>query len=254
MKSFPIQPIEFNRSSQSDMYTYNKLTEANLKPDLCSHYSKIYQHTILYYSDFDIDVTDWKIELERLKIFSCNLFQVLSKTFIKEENESWIDAIKYIIICDTNKVRAIKIKQSIWEIIIEYAVLTMESEKDIKVRAKEVQNYIAFYGYKVINEERFRELIIIFIEQSTKMQKVIKEIEKIDENFRAQQKESIYKEIKEYYEKYPYSTSRIKKHKIHHNIFNRQITFLLSAQEHLLDSSESDLSSETLSSQLEKLY
>lgn len=39
------------------------------------------QRRILYYSDFDIDVSDWKEEKEKLKVFSSTLLDQLCKFF-----------------------------------------------------------------------------------------------------------------------------------------------------------------------------
>jgi len=34
----------------------------------------VLQRKVLYYSDFDIDVSEWKDELDRIKLFSSTLF------------------------------------------------------------------------------------------------------------------------------------------------------------------------------------
>lgn len=43
----------------------------------------IQQRKILYYSDFDINVNDWKKEKESLKLFSSTLFKALRNASIE---------------------------------------------------------------------------------------------------------------------------------------------------------------------------
>ena len=74
-----IKNEESNSSSEKELDNDSDNSTINDEP--YSMFDQINQRRIFYYSDFDIDVTDWKTEKEKLNIFRKTLLEELSNYY-----------------------------------------------------------------------------------------------------------------------------------------------------------------------------
>ncbi len=112
-----VRPINFSESPESDAH-----------PAL----DHMLQKMILYYSDFDVDVNDWKAEQQSLSIFGKNLLTNLSIPLrhIIFVADSWVSVTNLAVNKDKSKEKSATVpERSAWEVGLEYAYLTMNSEK-----------------------------------------------------------------------------------------------------------------------------
>ncbi len=93
----------------------------------CPALERVLQKRVLYYSDFDVDVNDWKAEQQALSIFAKTMLANLSTgASYRRVAESWIS----VAVSPLNKEKSkTSPERSAWEVGLEYAFLTMHSPK-----------------------------------------------------------------------------------------------------------------------------
>jgi hypothetical protein len=212
----------------------------------------IKERKILYYSDFDINVNDWKDEKKKLKIFASTLLERLRKCGSKSLARSWLTVLESTFgcyeVCDAVFIPG----KSAWEVAIEYVTLTANSEKPIQNRISDLKDYFGAYGYIVEDYDHFKDVIEAFLSETVKVEKVIEETEKLERNFHLERKEKTFKEMQKVYNNKPVSNPYSKTDRHSYNIFNRPVTLLLQADEKI-ESYETVNPSQTLESLLGRL-
>jgi len=143
--------------------------------------------------------------------------------------------------------------KSAWEVVIEFAALTSGSEKALDQRVDDLKSYCAFYGYNVEDYKHFIELITIFLKEAAKVEKIIEGIEEDERKLRLAGKEKKFKEMQECYKDLSYNKLHPEPARKSHNILNRPVTLLLSADEKMVESYETMNPSQSLESQLDRL-
>ena len=89
------------------------------------------QRWIAYYSDFEVDLNDWKSEDERIQIYSDTLKKALGSCHLPQTfaGEPWLAGLKSVLYDLVDEGSAVRPSKSNWEVALEYVLLTRGSTK-----------------------------------------------------------------------------------------------------------------------------
>ena len=195
----------------------------------------ILQKRVLYYSDFDVDVNDWKSEQQTLQIFTKTLLLTLSTPLLsltRNIGESWIGMLSTVV----SKSNPHNPEKSPWEVCAEYALLTLFSKKPTTTRIEELSSYFSFYGYEVADAECFQAVMSALLEECKKAEYVITNMKELEKKYSILKLETAFNNIKDMHKGYSFDLLPSRKRRRTYTILNRAVTPLILASEKMVES------------------
>ncbi len=224
------------------------------QPMVYPELERILQRRVLYYSDFDIDVNDWKTEQQTLQIFTktilsslSNSFSLFSPTCIMKTKpstpltgESWTGMLNTVVFRQKTAAAAGTEKlipeKSAWEVSVEYSLLTLFSEKPAETRVDELASYFSFYGFTIIDTGCFQSMMRVLLAECKKAEHVIQNMWELEKKYAIAKHEAAFNHIKEMHKGYSFDLLPSKKRRRTYTILNRAVTPLIMANEKLVES------------------
>jgi hypothetical protein len=92
---------------------------------------RVVKRRIAYYSDFEVDLNDWKSEDERIQIYSETLRKGLSMSdqTHRSVDEGWQNELKSVLYELVDESGGVRPSKTMWDVAVEYVLLTRESTK-----------------------------------------------------------------------------------------------------------------------------
>ncbi len=182
---------------------------------------RIIQRKVVYYSDFELDMNEWRIEHECIQIYSQTLRKILG--------ESWVAKLSGVLfkVLDTGK--AASLEKNSWDVALEYVLLTQHSKKEVKQRVEELEAYYQFYGYHVGDPASFTTLMEQLLSRITEAAAAIEKFQAFETTYQRMQKEKAVTNLKALYKEAAHDTSRKKTHPIKYLLPNRVVSPLMLA-------------------------
>ena len=189
--------------------------------DQQAEHDRIIQRKIVYYSDFELDMNEWRIENECIQIYS--------QTLRKSLGEAWIGKLDKVLfkLIDTDQMSTPD--KNAWGVALEYVLLTEHSKKDAKQQIDELEAYYSFYGHHIGDPAMFSVLMTQLLALTPVATDAITKFVAFENNYQLMQKGKLAANLKTLYKETAHNIVHKKTHPIKYVLRNRIVSPLMLA-------------------------
>lgn len=147
------------------------------------------QLNIIYFSLFDIETGEWRIEYEVIKDYSNTLLN-------KYLGPKWLDELNAIVHKAGEESKEKSLKEGAWAVILEYILLHKQCLEISDACIKNLQTYLAFYHLVIHNLSKFTSLIKELVKHLGAAADASNKFRCFEFEYRQHQREQQYKSLK----------------------------------------------------------
>eukprot|EP00826_Nyctotherus_ovalis_P037400 TRINITY_DN3406_c0_g1_i12.p1 TRINITY_DN3406_c0_g1~~TRINITY_DN3406_c0_g1_i12.p1 ORF type:complete len:435 (+),score=81.72 TRINITY_DN3406_c0_g1_i12:201-1505(+) len=178
------------------------------------------QQNIIYFSVFDLESDEWRIEHEVIKDYSNTLRN-------KHLGQKWLDELNAIAQKNSEESKEKSLKENAWDIILEYILLHKQCLEISDARIKNLQAYLVFYHLVIHNPSKFTSLMKELVKHLEAAADASNKFRRFELEYRQHQREQQYRSLKPLYKLLLDEKIERKTNPVHYVLGNNIVTPLL---------------------------